>query len=194
LTIQSQRQILIDDNTALRSMSVDDGAVLWERASASEMAMPMLQPLLHTDGQLLLAADPGVVLLHVRYEADKWSSVERWGSNRLKPSFNDFVVHNSHVYGLDDGILTCVDLANGERVWKRGRYGHGQMLLLADQGVLLILSERGEAVLVAASPEGHNELGQFQAIEGKTWNHPVLAHGRLYVRNSEAMATYELGQ
>jgi outer membrane protein assembly factor BamB len=194
LTIHGRRQILIDDNRALRSVNVDDGQVLWERASASEMAMPMLQPLLLTDGQLLLGADPGVVLLHVRNEADTWSAVERWATNRLKPSFNDFVTHNGYIYGLDDGILTCVDLNDGQRVWKRGRYGHGQMLLLAEQALLLILSERGEVVLVSASPDAHNELGRFQAIEGKTWNHPVLAHGRLYVRNSEELAAYELRQ
>jgi outer membrane protein assembly factor BamB len=194
LTIHSRRQLLIDDNRSLRSVNADDGAVIWERRSDSEMAMPMLQPLFLAGGQLLLAADPGVVLLQIHHEDGNWSAVERWATNRLKPSFNDFVVHNSHIYGLDDGILTCVDLADGQRVWKRGRYGHGQMLLLAEQGVLLILSERGEAVLVAASPEGHNELGQFQAIESKTWNHPVLAHGRLYVRNSETMAAFELRQ
>jgi outer membrane protein assembly factor BamB len=192
LTIGGRRQVLIDDNTALRSLNLDDGAVLWEKASGSEMAMPMLQPLLLAGSQLIQAADPGVVLLQIQQEGNTWRAVERWTSNRLKPSFNDFVVHKDHIYGLDDGILTCVNLADGGRVWKRGRYGHGQMLLLAEQGVLVILSERGEGVLVTASPEGHHELGRFQAIEGKTWNHPVLVHGRLYVRNGEKMACYEL--
>jgi outer membrane protein assembly factor BamB len=192
LTINGQRQILIDDNRALRSLNIDDGAVLWERAAKSEMAMPMLQPLLLADAQLLQAADPGLVLLQLRHADDEWSLTERWASNRLKPAFNDFVVVGDHVYGLDDGILTCVSLVDGQRVWKRGRYGHGQMLLLADQAALLILSEHGEVVLVAASPTGHEELGRFKAIEGKTWNHPVIAHGRLYVRNAEELACYEL--
>jgi outer membrane protein assembly factor BamB len=192
LTIHGQRQVLVDDSLSLRSLSVDDGGLLWERPAESQMAMPMLQPLLLNGDQLLQAAEPGVVLLQIQHADDKWSLIERWATNRLKPSFNDFVVHGGHIYGLDDGILTCVDLTDGKRIWKRGRYGHGQMLLLAEQRVLLILSERGEVVLVAATAEGHNELGRFQAIEGKTWNHPIIVHGRLYVRNAEEMACYEL--
>jgi hypothetical protein len=156
------------------------------------MAMPMLQPLLLAGSQLVVAADPGVVLLQVGPDSKTWSVAERWSSNRLKPSFNDFVVHRDHAYGLDDGILTCVKLADGQRLWKRGRYGHGQMLLLTEQGALLILTEQGDVVLVAASPDGHNELGRFTAIEGKTWNHPVVAHGRLYVRNAAEMACYNI--
>jgi outer membrane protein assembly factor BamB len=191
LTIDGRRQILIDDNRALRGLNPDNGEVLWERATDSEMAMPMLQPLVLAGSQLVLAADPGVVLLQVRHESKAWSVAERWSSNRLKPAFNDYVVHGDHIYGLDDGILTCVSLADGQRVWKRGRYGHGQMLLLAEQAMLLVLSEQGDVALVAATPSAYEELGRFKAIDGKTWNHPVVAHGRLYVRNSEMMAAYE---
>ena len=77
-------------------------------------------------------------------------------------------------------------------MWKKGRYGHGQILLIADQGLLLILSETAQAVLVATNPQQHEEVAKFQAIEGKTWNHPVLAQGRLYVRNGEEMACYDV--
>ncbi len=97
-------------------------------------------------------------------------------------------------YGFDTRVLTCIDLATGRQRWKGGRYGSGQVLLLADQPLLVVISEKGEAVLVAADPTAYHELCRFQAIEGKTWNHPVVAHGRLYVRNSEQFACYELGQ
>jgi outer membrane protein assembly factor BamB len=192
LTIHGRRQILIHENSALRSFDAKDGAALWEHLSESEMAMPMLQPQLLADGKLLVAAEPGVALLQIQHNDGKWSASKQWASNRLKPSFNDFVVVGDHIYGLDDGILTCIGLADGQRVWKRGRYGHGQMLLLADQATLLILSEHGEVVLVAANPNGHEEVGRFKAIDGKTWNHPLVAHSRLYVRNAEEMACFEL--
>ena len=66
------------------------------------------------------------------------------------------------------------------------------LLLLADQELLLVVSESGELVLLSASPERLEERGRFQALDGKTWNHPIIAHGRLYVRNAEEMACYAL--
>ena len=110
----------------------------------------------------------------------------------MKPEFNDFVLYNKHVYGFDGSIFACVDLETGQRQWKKGRYGSGQVLLLADAGQLLVISEKGEVVLVRANPEKLEELGRFSAIEGKTWNHPVLVGNRLYVRNAATAACYEL--
>jgi len=110
----------------------------------------------------------------------------------LKPSFNDFVVHRDSIYGFDGRVLTCVDLQTGKRCWKEGRYGSGQVLLLGDQPLLVVVTDEGEVVLVAANPNEHQELGRFRAVEGKTWNHPVIAHGRLYVRNAQEIACYDL--
>jgi hypothetical protein len=102
------------------------------------------------------------------------------------------VVHEGQLYGFDNNIFMCVNLENGKAGWKARGYGNGQVLLLADQGLLLILSEQGEVVLVEANPKSHKEIGKFQAIEGKTWNHPVVAHGKLFVRNGEEIACYKL--
>jgi outer membrane protein assembly factor BamB len=97
-----------------------------------------------------------------------------------------------HAHVFDTGIFCCLDLATGKRTWKAGRYGRGQVVLLADQALLLVLSETGEAILLPANPERHEEVGRFRLLTGKTWNHPVLAHGRLYARNAEEMACYEV--
>jgi len=191
-TIHGRRQILIPDNQALRAVGVEDGEPLWALPNSSEIAVPMLQPHLLGAGELLIPADPGIALLEVREQNGQWTADNRWASRALKPDFNDFVVYENHIYGLDDGILCCVDLETGRRLWKKGRYGHGQMLLIEDQGLLLVLSEKGEVALVAVNSERLNELARFQAIKGKTWNHPVVAHGRLYVRNAEEMACYRI--
>ena len=145
-------------------------------------------------GGLLVSEGEGNSLrrLDIGRGPDGWAVEERWTTRRLKPYFNDFVAHKEHAYGFDGSILACVDLANGKRAWKGGRYGHGQMLLLADQDLLLVLSEQGEVILVKAEPEMFGEVARFEAIAGKTWNHPVLAGDVLLVRNGEEMAAFKL--
>src|SRR5262249_44031821 len=101
-------------------------------------------------------------------------------------------VHEGHIYGLDDGIFCCLDAATGKRLWKKGRYGAGQLLLIPEQSKIVVLGEKGDVALVAANPEKHEELGLFPAIQGKTWQHPVVAHGKLFVANAEEMACFEL--
>jgi hypothetical protein len=119
---------------------------------------------------------------------------ERWTSNGLKPYFNDFVVHKGYAYGFDGRILACIDLKDGERKWKGGRYGNGQLVLLPDQDLLLVLTEEGELALVGATPDQFAERAKVTAIEGKTWNHPVLVGDILLVRNAEEMAAYRLAR
>ncbi len=122
--------------------------------------------------------------------ADTGPPTELWRSRQMKCKFNDPVVHDGFVYGLDEGILVCLDLETGQRRWKRGRYGYGQLLLVGDK--ILVQAERGYLALVDASPERFRELGRFDALTEKTWNHPVLVAGGLLVRNASEMACFEL--
>ena len=192
VTLQGRRQLLLHDNRALMSVDIQDGKLLWERLSQSAMALPMLQPHASESNGVLISAESGVVMLDVAEEGGKWSATDRWASMGLRANFNDFVIHDGRIYGLSDGILSCLDLATGERLWKKGRYGASQVTLLADVNQLLLATEAGEIILLGIKPEGCEELGRFQAIEGKTWNNPVLNRGRIYLRNSEEMAGYEL--
>jgi hypothetical protein len=137
-------------------------------------------------------SDLGLASLDLKRAGEVVTPAERWVSRKFRPSFNNFVVQNGHLYGFNGRIFGCVELEEGETRWQEGRYGHGQVLLLAEQSLLLVVSEEGQGILLRANPARHEELGRFQALKGKTWNDPVIAHGRLYLRNAEEMACYEL--
>ena len=178
------------------AISVDPatGAMLWMH---EWVAGPIVQPALLPDGDIVIHAltatgGQGTRRLHVSQSAGKWTIEERWTSNGLKPYFNDFVVHKGHAYGFDGNILSSINLDDGKRNWKGGRFGNGQLLLLADQDLLLVLSEDGELALVAATPDNFTELARFPALNAKTWNHPVLVGDVLLVRNGEEMVAFRL--
>ena len=106
--------------------------------------------------------------------------------------FTNVTIYRGHVFGLSNGILECVDLASGQRIWKNGRYYEGQLLRVGD--TLVVLSEKGEIVLVEATAERPNHvLGRFQALEGKCWNTIALSGPYLLVRNAGEAACYKLG-
>jgi outer membrane protein assembly factor BamB len=190
LTIDGVTQIVMLNETGASGFTPADGTVLWKLPWPGG---PIVQPALTMEGDILitLSERSGICRIAVLQGARGWTIKERWKSKRLKPYFNDCVVHEGHVYGLNGRRLTCIDLDDGARLWRGRGYG-GQIILLADQDVLLILSEKGELVLVKATPEQFVELARFPAIKGKTWNHPVLIGDILLVRNAQEMAAFRL--
>jgi outer membrane protein assembly factor BamB len=192
--IEGVTQIVLTSAGGTVGIAPSDGRVLWEhRWNTRVPVMPIAQPALIEAGQMLVGDGIlGVRRIGVSREGDGWTVSERWSSNRLKPYFNDLVVHGGHAYGFDGAILACIDLADGARKWKGGRYGQGQLVLLADQDVLLVLSEDGELAMVEARPDQFTELARIPALDGKTWNHPVLAGDVLLVRNGQEMAAFRL--
>ena len=191
--IDGVAQVLLLSQAGAASVALADGALLWKHAWPG---YPIVQPALTPDGNVLISVsdNSGTRRLAAAHGSSGWTVEERWTSAGLKPYFNDFVVHNDHAYGFDGGILSCIDLKDGKRTWKGGRYGHGQLILLRDQDLLLVLSEEGELALVAANPAQFTELAHAPALEGKTWNHPVVAGSVLLVRNGEEMAAFRLAQ
>jgi outer membrane protein assembly factor BamB len=192
-TIHSERQILFLSDLGLVSVRPASGDVLWKYDAPGSGVWRVVQPRQIDEASILVGSeDLGLVRLEVAKDQDSWSATPSFASRALRPAYNDFVVSGDHVYGFDESIFCCVDAKTGKRKWKGGRYGHGQVLLLADQPLLLVISETGEVIFLAVNPEKHEELGRFQAIKGKTWNHPVIARGRLFTRNDEEIACFEL--
>ena len=113
----------------------------------------------------------------------------------MKNRQSSSVLRDGFIYGLDEGILACLDASTGDVKWKggpggAGRYGHGQVLLASDH--LIITTEEGDLVLVVATPERLREVARVTALDGETWNVPAFADGILLVRNTKEMAAFDL--
>ena len=192
--VHGDAQVLMVSNAGLQSFGPADGTLRWEHIWLLEQNARIVQPLVLGDGTVFLGTGYGFGTrrLDVKRAGTEWQVEERWTSRRLKPYFNDFLEHNGDAYGFDARIFTCIDLETGERRGKGGRYGHGQVLLVVDAGVLVVLGEQGQLVLLEATPEEHREIAQLEMLAGKTWNHPVIAHRKLLLRNGAEMVCLEL--
>lgn len=186
-------QVVVATEKGASAFDPASGKVLWQHQWPSD-AQRVIQPAIVGDSDVLIGTGFGMGLrrVHISRQGDEWTTEEIWTTRAIKPYFNDLVVHGDYLYGFDSGLFTCVNLADGKLKWKVRGYGNGEVLLLADQDLLLVLSETGDVALIDAIPDRHNERGRFKAIEGKTWNHPVVAHGKLFVRNGEEAACFEL--
>jgi len=191
VTIDGVRQILLVSEIGATSVAPTDGTLLWEHLWLE--SDKIMQPARTADGDLLIAGGlrKGMRRIGVAHGPEGWTTEERWTSIRMRPNFNDFIIHKGHLFGFDGPNLACIDIEDGRRKWKGDRYS-GQLLLLADQDLLLVLSEEGEIALVEAVPDKFTELGRFQAVVGKAWSHPALADDLLLVRNNREMVAYRL--
>jgi outer membrane protein assembly factor BamB len=189
-------QVLLMNGAGAIGVSPSDGTLLWRHEWRGDgIVQPAVSGgdiLIGTGSGLGSGTGVGVRRIGVSPSPDGWMVEERWTSAGLKPYFNDFVIHRGHAFGFDGSILSCIDLTGGARQWKGGRYGHGQLILLPEQDLLLVLSEEGELALVRATPSRFEELARVSAIQGKTWNHPALVGNVVFVRNGEEMAAFRL--
>lgn len=186
-----RRQVVIWNADSITGHDPDTGAVLWRQAWPSP-GEKVSKPLVLGEDGVLVSAGYGVGAKRFRLTAagDAIQSSLVWESTRLKAKFTNVVLHDGLLYALDDGVLACVDPETGERRWRDGRYGHGQVILVA--GRLLVLAESGELVLVDPRPDALHEVARFAALTGKTWNPPALAGDLLLVRNDREAAAWRL--
>ena len=194
VTLGGRRQIITVTASRAVGLTPEDGALLWEYPWVTEYDVNAAQPIVTGPNRVFISTGygHGAAALELQPAGKTFTVRAVWQNMRMKNKFNPSVLYEGHIYGLDEGILACLDVETGQQKWKGGRYGYGQLLLAS--GHLVVTTETGEVVLVKATPERHQELAQFSAIEGKTWNVPALAGGRLFVRNTTEMACYRITQ
>ena len=195
VTLAGQQQLLICAETRTVGLRLKDGKLLWEYPwRVLHDQNPIAQPVMLGTNRFLLSAGyfTGCAAVEIARNDTGFAARKVWQNKNLKNKFTSSGLWQGHIYGLDEDILTCLDAETGERKWKDGHYGYGQLLLAG--GHLIILSGEGDLVLVRATPERREELARFPAIHGKTWNHPAIANGKLLVRNAAEMACFEISK
>ena len=192
VTLAGRRQILVVSGQRAMGLGVEDGSLLWAYPWRIRTVPNIAQPVVLSESRVFLSASygHGAAVFEVARSGSGFEAHTIWQNKRMRNKFSSSVLHDGYIYGLDESILACVDAETGERKWKGGRYGYGQLLLASDH--LIVLSESGDVVLVKATPERHEELARFSAIEGKTWNVPAIADGCLLVRNTTQMACFDI--
>ena len=190
VTLAGVEQIVVLLGARVVGVSLDRGAPLWEFPWPTQGGVNAAQPVVISANRLFVSSGVGGAVVEVTRDGEGLAAREVWRTQRMKNEFTSSVHHDGFIYGLDAGILACLDAASGESKWKGGRYGNGQVLVAS--GHLVITADDGEVVLVRATPAGHQELARISAVEGRTWNHPALADGFLLVRNGAQMAAFDL--
>ena len=191
-TIGRAQQVLIFNSGNLAAHDPQTGKVLWKfpwPGGHPHVAMPVVAP----NDRVLVSSGYGTgsALLQIQRDgAGEWTASKLWKTIRLKAKFTNLILLDGYIYGLDDGILVCLDLATGELKWKEGRYGHGQEILAGK--LLLLMAENGEVLLLEPVPDEPRVLARFPALRGKTWNPHALAGPYLLVRNDVEAACYRL--
>lgn len=192
ITLGGVEQILVFGGREIVSHDANRGTVLWRQSWG--VGMPLVAVPVPVDAHRVLFSagyNVGAELFRVgRGPEGAWKVESEWASRRLKCKFSNPVKVGDFIYGLDDGILACLDLKDGSQRWKEGRYGHGQGLLVGD--LYLLMAESGELVLLRPTPAGPNELGRHRVFQAKTWNPPALSGDLLLVRNDQEAACLRL--
>jgi outer membrane protein assembly factor BamB len=192
MTLAGRRQIVVVTSSRVMGLEPADGSLLWSQTWDTDMGINVSQPIVVDKNRFFISAGygKGAALVEVTGSGSSLSARTVWENINMKNKFNSSVLHEGHVYGLDEGILTCLDVNTGVRKWKGGRYGYGQVILAS--GYLIVSSDKGELALVKATPEQYTEVSRFAAIAGQTWNYPAIAGGKLLIRNANEMAAYNI--
>lgn len=194
--INGEQQLIFFMQSGLVAIDPVDGAQRWQAPfpyRVSSAASPV------TDGNFVYCSAGYGVGAGLFKIGDAMSVNEVWRKpNRLMNHWSTPVVHDGHLYGLfgfkkyGKAPLQCVELATGEIKWKQRGFGPGNCIIAGDK--LIVLSDTGELVVVAATPDDYQELSRAKILSGKCWSTPAYSDGKLYIRSTEEGACVSLDQ
>lgn len=178
--------------TGQRAVGLDakDGRLLWEYAKPSNRVANAATPIVRNN-RVFISSDYGTGGGVVEIKPDN-KAEEIYFTKDMKNHHSSAVLIGDHLYGFSASILTAMKFDTGEIVWRDRSVGKGS-LVYAD-GHLYCFSENGVVGLVEATPTGYKEKGRFRIQQDSlpTWAHPVVAGGRLYLRDQDTIYAYDV--
>ncbi|TDI13380.1 MAG: hypothetical protein E2P04_03405 [Acidobacteria bacterium] len=189
IEVNGERRYLYFAGEKLNSVN-EKGEEVWSHPwpDGETHAMPVFVPPDRVFGSG--AEGVGAILLRVQEEEGNATVEEVWKTPFMRNHFSSSVYLDGHIYGFDNATLKCISLEDGKMKWGKRGLGKGSLILV--DGRLVVLSDQGKLLLLTASPEGYEEQGMVQALEGRSWTAPTLAGGRVYVRNHTEMVSYDI--
>jgi outer membrane protein assembly factor BamB len=190
--IGGRRIAVFFTGTKIVGLDPSDGTIHWSKGWETSYDVNAAAPVLVPPNRVFVSSGYGVgaVLLEIGVAGGKVSAKEMWRTKGMKNQFSSSVYHDGAIYGFDQSILKALDAATGEERWKARGFGHGS-LMIAD-GHLYVLSDRGTLALVEATAEAFKEVARFDPLDGKCWTMPSVANGKLFVRDEEEVAAYDI--
>lgn len=183
---RGQRSVAIFSSVGVVGVNVADGREQWRHPWQEEYKINAADPVVVGPDRFFISSySRGSALIKI--DGDRVEPV--WTNKNLAVGFSSCVLVNGYLFGVHgtaDGPekeVRCVDAATGELKWKQPGFGLGSVI--AADGKLILLSERGELVIAEASPAKFTELVRTQVLGGKCWTPPVLARSRIYCRNAK---------
>ncbi len=199
LTWQDERQVVFFSASGLYALAPGDGRLLWHHPWSSpcpSTGIPLnaASPVFIPPDRLFVSSawgdhKGGAVLRILEREGDL-AVAEVWHAPLIDSEIATAVLVDGYLYGFKGSILVAVDSETGKLRWSARGFGRGS--LIAADGKLIVLGERGDLALVEANPDEYRELASAQILTGRSWTSPALAYGRLFVRNHEEIASFEL--
>ena len=178
--------------TAQRAVGLDarDGRLLWEYGRPANNTANVATPIARGN-RIFISSDYGTGGGVVEIKADN-KAQEVYFTRDMKNHHSSSVLVGDYLYGFSSSILTAMKFDTGEIAWRDRSVGKGS-LVYAD-GNLYCLSENGVVGLVEATPTGYKEKGRFRIQQGNlpTWAHPVVAGGRLYLRDQDTIYAFDV--
>ena len=188
--INNTTQVVFFTDRRAVGLDPNSGKLLWEYQRASNDVANVATPVVRGN-RIFLSSDYGTGAGLVEVKADG-TAAEVYFTKEMRNHHSSSILIGDYLYGFSSAMLTAMRFDNGEVAWRDRSVGKGS-LVFAD-GNLYAFSENGVVGLVEASPAGYKEKGRFRIQQGSlpTWTHPVIAGGRLYLRDQDTIYAYDV--